>query len=351
MKRRIGRDQVKTDTAADPEAARHTVALLAVPLVHSSALYGGLDILRTAGMRFDAQGYSIAGEGVIEPIVVASTRDPVAGWHGVRIHPDASVDEMSSVDVVYIPSIGQPINAMPPFQQEVLDWVRAQYRRGATIAAACSGVWIPAAAGLLNGSKATSHWAYAREFQRSFPQVELQPNRSLVFGGHDHRIVTAGGGSLWTDLVLYLIARLVGQDAAVQSSKLYLIDWSRDSQLPYACLQARLQHNDALVRKAQSLISRDLIERDVVERARQETGLSSRTFQRRFAAATGTSAVQYVQQLRIEYAKELLEQAEWPTDDVASRVGYSDPSSFRRLFRRHVGVTPSEYRRRFGKRW
>lgn len=345
MKRQNRRDQVETDTA------RRTVALLAVPLVHSSALYGGLDILRTAGLGFEPEGGSITGDAAIDPIIVASTRDSVAGWHDVRIHPDASVGETSSVDAVYIPSIGQPASDMPPFQPEILDWVRRQYRRGATIAAACSGVWVPAAAGLLNGSQATSHWAYTREFRRSFPEVELQSNSSLVFGGRDHRIVTAGGGSLWTDLVLYLIARLVSQDAAVQSSKLYLIDWSRNSQLPYACLQARLQHNDALVRKAQNLIGRELVEKGVVERARQETGLSSRTFQRRFAAATGTSPVQYVQQLRIEYAKELLEQSNWPTDEIAGQVGYNDPSSFRKLFRRYVGVTPSDYRRKFGKRW
>lgn len=326
------------------------MALLAVPSAHASALYGALDILSTAGMSV-AGGDAATGEAAIEPVIVGADTSPVIGWNGVVIHPHRAIDDCTAPDAVFVPSLGEPDGSMPPFDPRVLDWVREQYRRGAIIAAACAGVAVPAAAGLLNGRKATSHWAYVGQFRRAFPDVELEAERALVLCGDESRLVTAGGGSLWTDLVLYLIARLVGQEAAVQSSKLYLVDRSRDSQLPYACMQERLQHADSLVRKAQACITDHLVEPDVLVRAREATALTRRTFERRFRSATGVSPVRYLQQLRVERAKEILERSDTPVEDVADRVGYSDPASFRRLFSRLVGVTPAEYRRRFGSKW
>jgi transcriptional regulator GlxA family with amidase domain len=325
------------------------VALLAVPSAHTSALYGALDIFSTAGVRLVGSG--VDGAPGLDTLIVAASGEPVPGWHGVPIQPGAAVSEAGDFDAVFIPSLGEPTGDMPPHDESVLDWLRQQHAAGAVIAAACSGVAVPAAAGLLEGQAATSHWAYAGELRRRYPGIRLQVERALVPSGDGHRLVTAGGGSLWTELVLYLIARLLGQEAAVASSKLYLVDWSRDSQLPYACLEEQLQHSDAKVRAAQKFIGEHLTESDVPARAREASGLAQRTFERRFRAAAGVTPLRYMQQLRVEYAKELLERTDRPAEDIADAVGYSDPGSFRRLFARLVGVTPAQYRRRFGGRW
>lgn len=325
------------------------MALVAVPSAHTSALFGALDVFSTAGVRLDGRG--VNGAPGLETLIVAAGREPVPGWHGVPIHPVATVGEAGDFDAVFIPSLGEPTGDMPPHDEAVLDWLRQQYAAGAVVAAACSGVALPAAAGLLEGQAATSHWAYAAELRSRYPGIRVQAERALVPSGDGHRLVTAGGGSLWTELVLYLIARLLGQEAAVASSKLYLVDWSRDSQLPWACLEEQVQHSDATVRAAQKFIGEHLTESEVLVRARAASGLTPRTFERRFRNAAGITPTRYLQQLRVEYAKELLERTDRPAEDIADAVGYSDPASFRRLFSRLVGVTPAQYRRRFGSQW
>jgi transcriptional regulator GlxA family with amidase domain len=164
--------------------------------------------------------------------------------------------------------------------------------------------------------------------------------------GAEQRIVTAGGGSLWQELLLYLIMRFLGRDAAAQAAKLYLMDWSRQDQLPYALFQERRQHADAVIRKAQRIMLDRSAEADVLSLARAATGLIDRTFQRRFRAATGVTPGRYLQELRIEFAKEAIVTEDRPLDDIAWDVGYTDPASFRRLFKRVVGISPSAYRRR-----
>jgi len=346
VKRRYEQNRADRATESRNPVGKPRVALLAVPSAHASALFGALDIFSTAGVRLGSGG--VDGTPGLETIIVAAGPEPVSGWHGVPIHPATAVGQAGDFDAVFIPSLGEPTGDMPPHDESVLDWLRQQYAAGAVIAAACSGVAVPAAAGLLEGQAATSHWAYAAELRRRYPGIRLQAERALVPSGEGHRLVTAGGGSLWTELVLYLIARLLGQEAAVASSKLYLVDWSRESQLPYACLEERLQHADATVRAAQKFIGEHLTECDVLARSRETSGLAQRTFERRFRAAAGVTPLRYLQQLRVEYAKELLERTDRPAEDIADAVGYSDPASFRRLFVRLVGVTPAQYRRRFG---
>lgn len=326
------------------------VAVLAVPQVHTSALFGGFDILKTAGLGFDARSRETFGRPLIKTHITAATPE-VTGWHGVEVRRQKTFAELGDVDGIYIPAIGDTFETLEAPDPETLAWISEQYAKGATIAAACSGVFLPATAGLMDGGAATAHWAFSREFESRFPKIRLEPNRALVFSGDEHRIITSGGGSLWNDLVLYLIAKLVGQEAAVQSSKLYLVDWGRDSQLPYACLEERSQHSDAAIRIAQTWISEHFQEADVLAQARSESGLPQRTFERRFKSATSISPNRYIQQLRIEQAKALFEQTEKSLEDVAEAVGYIDPTSFRRLFSRLVGTSPSQYRKRFGQKW
>ena len=255
---------------------------------------------------------------------------------------------LPAVDAVFIPSIGEPDQCLPPFDPAMLAWLRQQYDQGAMLTAACSGACMLADAGLLNGERATTHWAYAKAFAHRYPQVKLDARQALVLAGKENRLITAGGGSLWTELVLYLIARLVDQAAAVHTSKLYLIDWAREDQLPYACLTELTQHSDGTIRRAQRLIADRLAEENILATVRDQFDMSGRSFERRFKAATGSTPLKYLQLLRVEAAKQWLESTPDPVETIAARVGYVDPTSFRRLFSRLVGVTPSNYRRRLG---
>lgn len=346
MKRRDGQDRGDGDSGTSAPGRAIDVSIVVLPEVHASALYGGLDILSSAGMRWDSRRHLINCPNHLRVRTVGRTTAPVLAWNGVTIRPEAGVDEVDRTDVIYVPALGAPDGEIPTTDPVVRRWLMAQYRRGAVVAAACSGSLVLAEAGLLDGQPATTHWAYAETFQRRFPRTRLCAERALVLAGEEQRILTAGGGSLWQELLLCLIARLLGREAAVQTAKLYLIDWGREDQSPYALFQERLQHADAVIRRAQQCIAEQMAEPDVLARARHLTGLGSRTFERRFKGVTGVSPGRYVQELRIERAKEAIVEGRDAIDDIASRVGYQDPASFRRLFKRLVGISPSAYRRR-----
>ncbi len=324
------------------------VACFATPRAHASALYGGFDILSATNRFHVPDNEPNVG---FEPIIVSADGKDVTGWHGRRIIVDASIHDVGKVDAIYIPAIGD-VNEVPaPQPHRVIEWLQMNYDENSIIAAACSGGCLLAEAGLLVGEKATTHWAWVNEFRELYPDVVLHERRALVFSGPGHRIITAGGGSLWTDLMLYLVSRHLGHELAVQLAKFYMIDWGRNDQRVYAQLEAKRQHHDMQISAAQAAISNNLTDRNVLTLARMASNLPDRTFERRFKASSGMTPRSYVQQMRVEAAKKLLENTNLQVDSLASEVGYEDPSSFRRLFVRLVGVPPGEYRRRFGMQW
>lgn len=326
------------------------VAILVLPEVHTSALYGAYDIFSSAGIRWDQKNERIRCEPRLTVRTVGLTTEPILGWNGVTVRPDHALADITTSDIVYVPAVGPPDGEVPATDPAVCRWLARQYSAGAVIGTACSGSIVLAEAGLLDAQPATTHWAYADLFTRRFPNTQICPERTLVLAGAEQRIVTAGGGSLWQELLLYLVARFLGRDAAAHAARLYLMDWGRDDQSPYALFQERRQHADGVIRKAQRFMLQHAAEPDVLASARAQTALLDRTFQRRFRAVTGVSPVRYIQEMRIELAKETIVSGKRLIDDVASDVGYSDPATFRRLFKRIVGISPSEYRRRMAPR-
>ena len=211
----------------------------------------------------------------------------------------------------------------------------------------CTGSVLLAEAGLLDGREATTHWSAAGLFSAWYPSVRLRPERILAPAGPEHRIITSGGAASWEDLALYLIARFCGEAEAVRTAKIFLFGDRSEGQLPYAAMARPRRHEDAVIARCQAWIAGHYAADNPVTRMVAQSGLPERSFKRRFKAATGYAPVDYVQTLRIEEAKQLLETTADPTDAVAHQVGYEDPAFFRRLFKRRTGVTPARYRQRF----
>jgi transcriptional regulator GlxA family with amidase domain len=251
--------------------------------------------------------------------------------------------------VVIVPEItippGSPFEGR--FEAEVA-FLRECNGRGVMIASACSGAMLLAEAGLLDGKAATTHWAYCDVLARRYPSVRVERERALVVAGEGGRLVMAGGGTSWLDLGLYLIARTVGIDAAMQCARVNLIDWHDVGQQPFARLAQTRQTDDAIVARCQTWIAEHLHEASPVASMVEISGLPERSFKRRFQKATGMSPLEYVHTLRLESAKQALEASERPVEQIAFDVGYEDAGFFSRLFRRNVGLTPAQYRRRFG---
>jgi transcriptional regulator GlxA family with amidase domain len=327
----------------------YRAAVLALPEVTASTLFGVYDLL--AGARRDWD-FIVNGKKASSPIatrVVSADGLRFKSSNGVWIEPDAALTDVGVPDVVCIPDMfvapGESITGR--YDAEIA-WIRHCYAKGSILATACSGGLLLAEAGLLDGLDATIHWGYCQSMAQTYPKVRIQPARALVATGEGQRIVMAGGGSSWQDLTLYLIARLLGIEEAMRLARVYLIDWHHVGQQPFASLSCSRQTEDATIAKCQEWIAQNYDHCSPVGSMVKLSGLTERSFKRRFTSATGMSPIEYVQTLRLEEAKQILESTELPIESVAQDIGYEDASFFRRLFRRKVGLTPAHYRKRFG---
>jgi transcriptional regulator GlxA family with amidase domain len=309
-----------------------------------SIVYGVFDTLWAAGTFLKVP----PGEPLFEPRIVAAEHGPLELITGVSIIPQDSIEDIEETDIVFVPNVVVVNPAeLRALDRRIIDWIVRMHERGAMITAACGGSLVLAAAGLLVGREATTHWSHVPVFRQEFPDVRLHEDRILVQTGEGHDIVCCGGASSWQDLALLLVARYGSTEEAIRISRLFLYQWHRDGQLPFASMANNVVHGDAIVLKCQSWLAANYDRADVVAEVSRVSGLPKRTFDRRFRAATGYSTLAYVQALRIEEAKHMLETSTVPVDRVGREVGYEDTASFRRLFRRLTGIAPGDYRRRF----
>lgn len=333
-----------------PAAEPITVALMALPDVTASTLYGFHDAL--SGTRRDWQlvhgGQPLASP--FRPLVVSLDGQPFTAANGVRITPDASLADCPTAEVIVVADVmigpGAPLGAA---YQRAVDWMRERHAGGALLASACSGAVVLARTGLLEGLDATSHWAYCDLLRRDHPDTRWHPDRGLVVTGEGRRILMAGSGVSWHMLVLALIARYAGPEEAMRIARLNLLDLNEAGPQAYASLTHGSLASDPAIARCQQWASMHYTHPSPVAQMVQLSQLAERTFKRRFAQATGMSPLEYVHHVRLEEAKQLLESGATPVEAIALDVGYSDSSFFSRLFRRKVGMSPLQYRQRFGR--
>jgi len=326
-----------------------TVALLATRATSAATVYGFYDLL--CGVRRDWQLLHGAPHtpSPLSPLVVSVDGQPLVAGNGVRMTPDASLAECPRPDVAVVTDLmvapGAPLDG--EFDPEVA-WLRAAFDAGATLACACSGAVLLARTGLLDGHDATSHWAYCDPLARAYPRVRWHPERGLLAVGPGERVLMAGSGVAWHMLALALIARFASPEEAMQVARINLLDLNGTSALSYASLTRGPRAADELIARCQLWAASNYRCESPVAQMASLSGLSQRTFARRFSRAVGVSPLEYVHTLRLEEAKQMLEATDLPVEAVALEVGYQDTSFFGRLFRRKVTLTPAQYRKRFG---
>jgi transcriptional regulator GlxA family with amidase domain len=325
------------------------VALLALPETTPGAVYGLHEVLGAVGTTWSQMtGEPDPPVRRFSPVIASADGEAFASPSGARIAVERSIREAGDYDIVVATDIAFDLTSDPRGRwPEQVAWVRRQHAGGALACSVCTGSVFLAEAGLLDGEEATTHWAAAPVFRDRYPSVRLRQARILCPAGPEHRVVTSGGASSWTDLALYLIARFSGEAEARRIARAFLIGDRSEGQMPFAAMARPRQHEDGAVAEAQLWIADHYTLPNPVARMAERAGLPERTFTRRFRKATGYGPVEYVQALRIEEAKQMLETTDEPTDAVALAAGYADPVFFRRLFKRQVGVSPARYRQRF----
>ncbi|THB80276.1 MAG: GlxA family transcriptional regulator [Desulfobacteraceae bacterium] len=318
------------------------VSVLAVDNCMKSSITGPHDIWSVASIQWRQMAGKASGD-LFHVQIITGTGKPVRCFNGTVVEPDQGMSEDIESDVVFIPVI---YGSLEPLLNDgpMIDWLILQHQRGAVICAVCAGVFLAAQTGLLENRCATTHWHLAREFQQRFPGVTLKQEKMVVDEGD---FITAGGVTAYMDLSLHLCSLFGSRELSANVSKILLIDPARQSQSPYQAFHFNLNHGDKPILKVQEWMQQHASDPMTVPALADRAGLGHRTFNRRFKKATGDTPLEYLQQLRIDMARNQLVFTRESIDTITYATGYEDVSSFRRLFKRATGLSPTAYRRKF----
>ena len=265
---------------------------------------------------------------------------------GLGLEPQLAIRDVKHADLILVPAANwdgqQQIAAR---NAPLLPWIRKWHARGAYVAGVCTGVGSLAESGILDGRLATTHWAVADSFRERYPKVRWQPEQLVT---EDGNVFCGGGIYAALDLSLYLVEKFCGHEVAVKSARSLLLNMPRSRQSGYSIVPLARPHTDSPIREIEEFLQDHFVRGASIEALAERARMSPRNFIRRFKAATGRMPGEYLQALRMASARDLLENGRIPIGSIAAKVGYEDAAFFRALFRRHTGITPAEYRSRFG---
>jgi transcriptional regulator GlxA family with amidase domain len=320
------------------------VTVLLLNETFSSTAVGPMEVFRHAGSLWNI----LTNKEQAPPfrVTIASADGKPVDCDGfIQIKPNAAIHDIRKADLIFIPTTGLSIDDVVERNAPVVPWLKRWHKRGAEIASVCSGVGLVAETGMLDGKRATTHWALAERFRQKYPKVKWMPELMVT---EDHGFYCGGGVHAALDLSLYLVEKFCGHEIAMQSAKALLIETPRAWQAGFAVVPLRTEHSDDAISTAQDWLHENFHRTFPLDAPARRVGMSLRNFVRRFKQATGDSPLIYLQKLRIAAAKRLLESDHRTIQEVSDAVGYQDVAFFRALFLRHTGSSPSAYREKFG---
>lgn len=263
----------------------------------------------------------------------------------ITIRPEVHISNIRKTDLIVIPSLSYKV-IYDDRTPQMLEWIKVQYKNGAEIASLCSGAFVLAATGLLDGKSCSTHWVHSESFRKIFPKVNLQPDNLIT---DENGIYTNGGAYSFLNLLIYLVEKYYDRKTAIYCSKMCQIEMDRNSQSAFTIFTGQKLHDDEMVQQAQAFIENNLTEKISMEHLSDRFAVGRRTFDRRFIKATGNTPVEYSQRVKIESAKKAFETTRKNITEVMYEVGYSDVKAFREVFRKITGLSPLEYRNKYNK--
>jgi AraC family transcriptional activator FtrA len=268
-------------------------------------------------------------------------RGPLRAIGGLTVTPALGIEHLSRADTIVIPGWRDPREAPPP---RLVAALRRAHRRGARLVSICSGVFVIAATGLLNGKRATTHWRYTEQLAQRYPDIKIEPDVLYVDEG---AILTSAGSAAGIDLGLHIIRRDFGTLAANQVARRLIMPPHRDGGQAQFIERPVADEGNAWLSKLLEWAERRLTEDLTIQRLARQASVSKRTLARRFVEATGTTPAEWVIGLRIGRAKEMLETATLSVEEVAYKCGFGSSFALRHHFRKRLKTSPSAYRLRF----
>lgn len=267
--------------------------------------------------------------------------EPVTTRAGLHWTPDLSLADSPTPDLVYVPGLWRNPRPVIRRHPEVLHWLREQYQNGALISAVGTGCCFLAEAGLLDGKPATTHWHYFDQFQRDYPKVELKRQYFITQAGS---VYCAASVNSLADLTVHFIQRLYGKSIASHVERHFSHEIRRSYENSGYFEQAHSRHPDEDIVQVQLWLQDNYAREVSLAQVAGRFGMSSRTLNRRFKSATGRTPLSYLQEIRINNARDLLKTSNLTIGDIADKVGYQDTGYFSNLFKKQLAITPSDYR-------
>jgi len=280
-------------------------------------------------------------------IELAGTSEKINFYDGLfTVNPHKDISTITKTDLIIVPSLNHNFELAISENKDLIIWIRNQYKAGAEIAAICTGAFLLAATGILNGKSCSTHWAAADKFRTIFPDVNLKADELITDEGG---IYTNGGAYSFLNLIIYLVEKYYSRETAIFCSKVFQIDIKRNMQSEFAIFTGQKQHDDEMIKEAQLFLENKIEDKVLVEELSSRFNVSRRTFDRRFIKATGNTPSEYSQRLKIEVAKKSLENTRKTVNEVMYEAGYNDPKAFRNVFSRITGISPLDYRAKYNK--
>jgi transcriptional regulator GlxA family with amidase domain len=320
---------------------KHVTIVVPKGKVNLSSISGSFEILTRANEYWRKMGNKPMIEIRIAGFVTELKLD--SGFFSV--YP-VNIKEIKKTDLLIIPSVSYDYDNVIKENKELIIWIKEQYKAGAEIASICTGAFLLAATGLLEGKTCSTHWNAATDFKRLFPNINLQIDKLITV---QQGIYTNGGAYSFLNLILFLVEKYFDRQTAIRCSKVFQIDIERTSQSPFFIFQTQKNHGDELVCKAQTYIEENLGEKISFEKLASKLAISRRNFDRRFIKGTGNTPVEYLQRVKVEVAKSTLEKGRKSIFEVMNEVGYSDDKAFREVFKKITGLSPLDYRAKYNR--
>lgn len=307
-----------------------------------SSIIGSYKIFSRANELMQKQGKT-----PVFKITIAGLTESQNYYDGLfSIKPHTNISNIEKTDLIIIPAINFHHPDIFEQNKSLILWLENQYQKGAEIASICTGAFLLASTGLMNGKKCSTHWAARETFLQMFPEVDLQTDLLIT---DENGIYTNGGAYSFLNLLFYLTEKYYSREIALICAKIFQIDVSRQNQSEFVIFSNQKQHADELVKQAQHYIEKNIEEKISIDSLCQKFSVARRNFDRRFTKATGNSPLEYMQRVKIEAAKRALETTIKNVNEVMFDVGYNDIKAFREVFKRITGLTPTDYKLKYRK--
>lgn len=321
---------------------KHITILVPEGQNNLSSIVGAYKILSRANVAWQHAGKNNGYH--IQLAGISAAVDFHDGLFSVK--PHIHVSAIAKTNLIVIPSLNHEYQKAIAANTQLIEWIKIQHAQGAEIASICTGAFLLAASGILDGKSCSTHWAFANSFSKMFPNINLQRDKLIT---DENGIYTNGGAYSFLNLIIYLVERYFDRETAILCAKVFQIEIDRANQSQFIIFKGQREHEDVLIRQVQDYLENNFQQKMSMETLSSKFGVSRRNFDRRFIKATGNTPIEYVQRIKVEAAKRAFESGQKSVTEVMYEVGYADLKAFREVFRKVTGISPLEYRIKYNK--